>query len=58
MTWFKDALVYRWYKYITTWKQHRKVIKELNELSDRELNDMGINRGMINELIWREGKNQ
>lgn len=55
---YKDTLVYRWYKYITTWQQHRKVIKELNELSDRELNDMGINRGMINELIWREEKNR
>ena len=55
---YKDTLVYRWYKYITTWKKHRKVIKELNELSDHELNDMGINRGMINELIWREEKSQ
>lgn len=54
MTWFKDALVYRWYKYITTWKKHRKVIKELNELSDRELSDMGISRADIDRLVWLE----
>ena len=52
---YKDTLVYRWYKYITTWQQHRKVIKELNELTDKELEDIGIPRSRINELVWRKG---
>lgn len=42
----------RWINYVNTWRAHRSVIKELNQLSDRELLDIGISRGQINDLIW------
>jgi len=45
-------IVQRWFNYLKTRKQHRKVIKELNQLTNRELADIGINRGDISRLIW------
>jgi uncharacterized protein YjiS (DUF1127 family) len=47
MSWFK-----RYWNYLCTWRKHRTIIKELNELTDRELSDIGINRGDIDRLIW------
>ncbi len=47
MTWF-----WRYVNFLATWREHRKVIKELNQLSDRELHDIGINRGDIDRLVW------
>ena len=44
--------VLRYYKYLSTWRKHREVIKELNRLTDAELKDIGINRGDISRLIW------
>jgi uncharacterized protein YjiS (DUF1127 family) len=44
----------RFWKYIIRWRSHRNVIKELNQLSDRELLDIGFSRSQINNLIWRE----
>lgn len=44
----------RYYYYLRTWRQHRNVIKQLNELSDHELEDIGINRGDIDRLVWLE----
>jgi uncharacterized protein YjiS (DUF1127 family) len=44
----------RYYYYLCTWRQHRKVIKQLNELTDHELDDIGINRGDIDRLVWLE----
>ncbi len=49
MTWF-----WRYINFLATWREHRKVIKELNQLSDRELQDIGINRGDIDRLVWLE----
>ena len=45
MNYFKRLM-----NYLMTRAKHRKVIKELNMLTDRELSDMG----QINELIWLE----
>ena len=42
----------RYYKYLSTWRKHREVIKELNRLTDAELKDIGINRGDIDRLVW------
>ena len=42
----------RYYKYLSTWRKHREVIKELNRLTDAELKDIGINRVDINRLVW------
>lgn len=47
MSWF-----WRYMNYLATWREHRRVIKELNKCSDRELADMGINRCDIDRLIW------
>lgn len=44
--------VWRFFKYIKTWRAHRRVIKELNMLSDLELRDIGINRCDIDRLVW------
>jgi uncharacterized protein YjiS (DUF1127 family) len=38
--------------FLATWREHRRVIKELNSLTDKELNDIGINRADIDRLVW------
>lgn len=35
-----------------TWQMHRDTIKHLNRLSNRELNDIGLTRGDIDNLVW------
>ena len=47
MTWF-----WRYMNFLATWREHRRVIKELNRLTDHELHDIGINRCDIDRLIW------
>ena len=47
-------LFWRYVNYLATWREHRRVIKGLNELSDRELRDVGINRADIDRLVWLE----
>jgi len=42
----------RYWNFLATWREHRSVIKQLNALSNRELDDIGITRGDINKLIW------
>ena len=49
MTWF-----WRYIIYLATWREHRKAIKQLNQLSDKELSDIGISRCDISRLIWLE----
>lgn len=49
MNWFK-----RYWKYLCTWRAHRKAIKQLNTLTDDQLKDIGITRGDIDRLIWLE----
>jgi uncharacterized protein YjiS (DUF1127 family) len=38
--------------YVVTWREHRRVIKELNALTDKELADIGIARADIDRLVW------
>jgi uncharacterized protein YjiS (DUF1127 family) len=47
MSWF-----WRYVNFLATWREHRRVIKELNLLTDRELQDIGINRSDIDRLVW------
>ena len=53
MTWF-----WRYMNYLATWREHRKAIKQLNQMSDRELIDLGINRADIDRLVWLEEDKQ
>jgi uncharacterized protein YjiS (DUF1127 family) len=58
-----ESWVIRWLRYVNTWREHRRIIKELNALDDKTLRDIGINRCDIDTLIWlehdleRRGKN-
>tara|TARA_R110002167_G_scaffold215806_2_gene420659 strand:+ start:783 stop:965 length:183 start_codon:yes stop_codon:yes gene_type:complete len=47
MTWF-----WRYVNYLATWREHRKAIKQLNALTDRQLKDIGMYRGDIDRLVW------
>jgi uncharacterized protein YjiS (DUF1127 family) len=47
-------IVQRYWNYLKTWREHRKAIKQLNQLTDRELNDIGISRADIDRLVWLE----
>ena len=47
MTWF-----WRYINYLATWRDHRKAIKQLNTLTDRELYDIGLSRADIDRLVW------
>ena len=50
----KNNWITRYWNYLKTWRAHRKVIKELNGLTDKELADIGISRWDIDRLIWLE----
>ena len=47
MSWF-----WRYVNYLATWREHRKAIKQLNTLTDRELNDIGLSRSDIDRMVW------
>jgi uncharacterized protein YjiS (DUF1127 family) len=49
MSWIK-----RYWNYLCTWREHRKAIKQLNRLSDKQLKDIGISRSDIDRLVWLE----
>tara|TARA_B110000208_G_scaffold22540_1_gene28736 strand:+ start:12302 stop:12463 length:162 start_codon:yes stop_codon:yes gene_type:complete len=38
--------------YLVTWREHRNAIKQLNQLTTRELNDIGLSRADIDRLVW------
>lgn len=49
MSWF-----WRYVNYLATWREHRRVIKELNQMTDSQLRDIGISRCDIDRLVWLE----
>lgn len=46
------SLLRRYWNFLATWRKHRETIKVLNRLSNKELKDIGLTRGEINNLIW------
>jgi uncharacterized protein YjiS (DUF1127 family) len=46
------TMFWRYINYLATWREHRKAIKQLNQLTDRELNDIGISRSDIDRMVW------
>jgi uncharacterized protein YjiS (DUF1127 family) len=44
--------------YLATWREHREAIKQLNQLTNRELRDIGINRADIDRLVWLDEDKQ
>jgi len=51
---YEMSIFKRYWNYMNTWREHRRIIKELNALTDRELTDIGISRADINRLVWLE----
>lgn len=49
MSWF-----WRYMNYLATWRSHRLAIKQLNQLTDKELSDIGIARSDIDRMVWLE----
>ena len=47
MTWF-----WRYMNYLATWRTHRIAIKQLNQMSDKQLADIGISRSDIDRMVW------
>ena len=38
---------------LSAWRRYREAVRELSQLSDRELNDIGIRRGDIEYIVRR-----
>lgn len=41
---------------LSTWRRYRDAVRELTQLSDRELSDIGIRRGEIEDVVRRSVK--
>ena len=59
-----ETWIMRFLRFVHTWRAHRRIIKELNAMDDKTLQDIGISRCDIDALIWlefdkeRRGKNK
>ena len=49
---YEMSIFKRYWNYMNTWREHRETIKQLNKLTDKELNDIGISRADIDRLVW------
>ena len=38
---------------LSAWRRYRDAVRELSQLTDRELSDIGIRRGDIEDLVRR-----
>jgi uncharacterized protein YjiS (DUF1127 family) len=38
---------------LAAWRRYREAVRELSQLSDRELDDIGIRRGDIEHIVRR-----
>lgn len=48
------SILVRYWNYLVTWRKHRDVVKELNQLTNEQLDDIGISRSDIDRLVWLE----
>jgi uncharacterized protein YjiS (DUF1127 family) len=46
------TMFWRYINYLATWREHRNAIKQLNQLTDRALKDIGISRSDIDRMVW------
>jgi uncharacterized protein YjiS (DUF1127 family) len=54
-----ETYLVRFIRYVIDWRDTRRIIRELNQLSDKQLKDIGISRGEIIHLAYtREQKNE
>lgn len=51
---YEMSIFKRYWNYMNTWREHRRIVKELNLLTDKELQDIGISRYDVDRLIWLE----
>ena len=47
-----ESYLIRFVRYVLDWRKTRSIIRELNMLTDKQLKDIGINRGEINHLVY------
>jgi uncharacterized protein YjiS (DUF1127 family) len=38
---------------LNAWRRYREAVRELSQLTDRELSDIGIRRGEIEDIVRR-----
>ena len=43
-------------RYVQTWRQYGTTVRELSNLNDRELADIGITRGDIQRVAWEQSR--
>lgn len=56
--WNTMNIFQRFFNYVMTWSKHRATVKALNRLTDNQLQDIGLSRYQINEMIWLEEDKQ
>jgi len=44
--------IFRFWNFVITWRKHRNTIKSLNQLTDAQLRDIGLERHGLDGLIW------
>ena len=47
-----ETMIMRFIRYVLDWRRTRAVIRELNMLTDKQLKDIGLNRGEIDHLVY------
>jgi len=47
-----QSMFVRFVRYVIDWRDTRRIIRDLNRLSDRQLKDIGISRGDIDNLVY------
>ena len=47
-----ETMLMRFVRYVIDWRKTRSLIRELNMLTDKQLKDIGINRGEIDYLVY------